>query len=151
MAKKYWKNRKTMQIKVKVTGLQELIENNKKAINALRRGIFTEALAKKIKRRAKYRAPRKTGKMIRRIDYKMVNPNLVKFICDAVNDQGVAYPAILEFGLSRFIPIGSAESPRIILSGNGKTAYLPFYRWAIHITLIEKDKIFKKTILKYYK
>lgn len=140
-----------MQIRVKVTGLQELIANNKRAIKALRRGIFTKALADKIKRRAKYVAPRKTGKLVRRIDYIMKGPNEVTFTCDAVNEQGVAYPEILEFGLSRYIPIGTAKSPRIILSGNGKTAYLPFYRWAIYTTLLEKDKVFKKTVLKYYK
>lgn len=140
-----------MQITVKVTGLRELIGANKKAIRALEKGVFAKELAERIKRRAKYRAPRKTGKLVRRIDYKMKGPNIVTFTCDAVNEQGVSYPDILEFGLSRFIPIGSIESPRVILSGSGKTAYLPFYRWAIHMTLKEKDKIVKKTILKYYK
>ena len=34
-----------LQIRVKVTGLQELIQNNKKVIAALRKGIFTKELA----------------------------------------------------------------------------------------------------------
>lgn len=140
-----------LRIRTKVTGLREFIAANEKVAKELDRGTFEKAVGKKTKRRAKYRAPRKTGKLVRRIDYKMTGPNSLVITCDAVNEDGVSYPEILEFGLSRFIPIGRPDSPRIIVSGNNKTAFLPFMQWALWRTLVEKDKIFKKEILKHYK
>lgn len=138
-------------IQIKVTGLKEFIAKNELTIKKLEKGAFTHAMGKKIKRRAKYRAPRKSGKLVRQIDYKVTSYTELTLTCDAVNKDGVAYPAILEFGLSRFIPIGNPESPRIITSGNNKTAFLPFMRWALWRTLKEKDRILKKTIINHYK
>jgi len=138
-------------IRTRVTGLKELIAINERVMREFDNGTFTKAIAKKTKNRAKYRAPRKSGKLIRRINYKMEGPNSFTLTCDAVNEQGIAYPEILEFGLSRYIPIGRPDSPRIIVSGGGKIAFLPFLRWALWRTLLEKDKIFKKEIMKHYK
>ena len=135
--------------RVRISGLKEFVALNEKLIKDLEKGIFGEALAKKMKSRAKYVAPRKSGKLVRRIDYKMQGSNFT-LTCDAVNEKGEAYPGILEFG-SRFIKIGKPDSPRIITSGSNKTAYLPFMRWAVWRTLQEKDKIFKKVMLKNYK
>jgi len=140
-----------ISIKARVRGLREFMETNEKVIRELDKGTFTEAIAKKSKNRAKYRGPRKSGKLVRRIDYVMNGPDSFTLTCDAVNEQGVAYPEILERGLSRFIPIGTPESPRIITSGGGKTAFLPFMSWALQKTLMEADKVFKKEVLKYYK
>ena len=140
-----------ISLKIKHTGLKEFIEANNKAIAALDNGDFTEEIAKKSKNRAKYRAPRKSGKLISGIDYKMQGANSFSLECDTVNEQGVSYPEILELGLSRFIPIGTPENPRTIISSSGKIAFLPYMRWAIWRTLQEIDQIFKEKILKYYK
>jgi len=140
-----------IQIKVKTRGLLEFIEANKKVIAALERGDFTLEFAKTCENRAKYRAPRKTGKLIKGIRYKIDSAYSFTLSCSAVNKQGVEYPEILEFGLSRYIPIGEPNSPRVITSGGGKAAYLPFMRWAIWRTTQEAEIIFKKKILKYYK
>ncbi len=139
-----------MQVQIKIRGLKELIAKNKKLIKDLKRGKFNEALAKKIKNRAKYRAPRKTGNLIRGIHYKLSGSSII-IMCNVTNEQGVAYPEILEFGLSRYIPIGTPESPRAISSGGGKTAFMPYIRWAIWRTLKERDKIFRQTMLKQYR
>lgn len=137
-------------IRTKVTGLREFIAANEKVIKDLNDGRFEKRVAEKTKNRAKYRAPRKTGKLIKGIDYKMGKNSFV-ITCDVTNERGEDYPSILEFGLSRFIPIGRPESPRAILSGGGKTAFLPFMRWALWRTLTEADKIFVKEIMRHYK
>lgn len=134
-----------------MTGAHEWIAANNRAIKALSKGDFTEAVAKKTKNRAKYRGPRKTGKLIKGIDYVMEGPDGFKITCNVTNEEGVDYPSILEYGLSRYIPIGSAKSPRIIISGNSKTAFLPFIQWAAHRTVMESEKIFKKEVLKFYR
>lgn len=139
-----------MQVQVNFRGLKEFIAKNEKLIKELEKGKFSEVLAKKITNRAKYRAPRKSGKMIRSINYKLKGTNIT-ITCTARNEKGVPYPEILEEGLSKFIPIGTARSPRIIVSGGGKTAFLPFIKWAVVKTLDEKEKLFRQTMLKRYK
>lgn len=122
-----------------------------RVIAALDRGELTKEIAKTTENRAEYRAPRKTGKLISRIKHKMTSPNSFTLECDATNEKGTAYPEILEFGLSRFIKIGTPENPRVITSSSGKTAFLPFMRWAIWRTLQDVDKLFKEKILRFYK
>lgn len=145
-------------IKVRVKGLKEFIRATDNVIKALDSGVFTERIRLKTKRRAKYVAPRKTGDLVRSIDAVKVSQHSFKLISDARSADGTDYGAILELGLSRFIPIGTPSQPRIIRSphsrGTGKgrkRAYLPFLRWALWRTLQEKDTIFKQEVLKYYK
>jgi len=140
-----------ISIKVRSKGLAEFIAANEQAIKAIDNGDFTTEFAKTTVRRAKYRGPRKTGRLIRGIRYKMNGPFSFTLECSAQNEAGEDYPAILEFGLSRYIKIGTPESPRVIESGGGKTAYLPFMRWAIWRTTQEAKRIMKKTITKHYK
>jgi len=138
-----------INLRIRVTGLQSFINATNRAIAALDEGAFIEVIAKKCKNRAKYRAPRKTGRLIASIDYKLRKDSFT-LSCDAVNEYGEAYPEILEFGLSKYIPIGTPEHPRVYKSSSGKTAHLPFMQWAIWRTLQEIDKIMKETVLKYY-
>lgn len=138
-----------MQLQIRIRGLKELIQKNKKLIADLEAGVFSDALGIKIVNRAKYVAPRKSGKLIRGIDYKLSGSNII-IMCPVTNEQGVAYPEILEFGLSRFIPIGTPENPRVITSSSGKRAFLPYIRWAVWRTMRERDKLFKEVMLKQY-
>jgi len=144
-----------LQITIRTKGIQELIAKNEKAMKAIEKGEFTDALQKKIVRRAKYRAPRDKGKLVAAIKGKKVNAYAFKIICDAVNKRGQPYPQFLELG-TRFIKVGKPETPRVIKSpyrskgGSGKTAYLPFIQWAVWRTLQEAPKIFKDKILKFY-
>ena len=138
-----------INLRIRVTGLQEFINATNRAIAALDEGVFIEEIAKKCKRRAKYRGPRDTGKLVASIDYKLKKDGFV-LTCEAINDYGVEYSEILEFGLSKYIPIGSPEHPRVYKSASGKTAHLPFMQWAIWRTLQDIDKIMKETVLKYY-
>jgi hypothetical protein len=138
-----------MQIQIRINGLKELIQKNKKLIKDLESNVFNEAFAIKVTNRAKYVAPRKTGKLIRGIHYKLSGSNII-ILCPVKNEQGVAYPEILEFGLNRFIPIGTPENPRIYTSSSGKRAFLPYIRWAVWRTLRERDKLFKEVMLKQY-
>lgn len=140
-----------INLQFRITGLDSFIDATEKAIVALESGNFVEAIAKKCKFRAKYVAPRKTGRLVASIDYMMKGSGEFALICDAVNEYGVPYPEILEFGLSRYIPIGTTESPRVYKSSSGKTAYLPYMRWAVWRTLQEIDNILQQEVLKYYK
>ena len=133
----------------RIKGLNELIQKNKKLIKDLEAGVFNDAFATKVKNRAKYVAPRKTGKLIRGIDYKLSGSSII-IMCPVTNEQGVAYPEILEFGLNRFIPVGTPENPRIFTSSSGKRAFLPYIRWAVWRTLRERDKLFREIMLKKY-
>jgi hypothetical protein len=140
-------------IKTRVKGLKEFIAKNNSAIGALERGDFTEALKDKTVNRAKYRAPNKSGKLVKSIKGKTNSSYSFTITCDAVNEKGESYPEFLEFG-TRYIAIGTPEAPRVIHSpykgGSQKTAHLPFLRWSLWVTLNERNVIFKKTILKYY-
>jgi len=139
-----------VSIKVRTKGLQEFIASNEKVMKALDDGTFTDALIKKIVRRAKYRGPRKSGKLVGGIRGVKTGKHSFKIICDVVNKYGDPYPLFLETG-TRFIPIGTPENPRVIKSSSGKTAFLPFMSWAAWRTLQEAQKIFKDKILKLYK
>lgn len=140
-------------IKARAKGLQQFISKNNNAIQALERGDFTDALKDRAVNRAKYRAPNKSGKLVKSIKGKRNNNYSFTITCDAVNAKGESYPEFLEFG-TRFIYVGTPEAPRVIQSpykgGSQKTAHLPFLRWSLWMTLNESNSIFKKTILKYY-
>ena len=138
-----------VSIRVKTKGLAEFIGSNKQVIKALEDGTFSDAIAKKVVRRAKYRGPRKKGKLVRGIRSIRIK-NGFKLICDVVNERGDPYPAFLEHG-TRFIRIGTPENPRAIKSSSGKLAFLPYMSWAVWRTLQEAQKIFKDKIIKLYK
>ena len=144
-----------VSITVRTKGFLEIINANKQIVKALERGDFTEAIAKKVVRRAKYRGPRNKGKLVRSIKSKKIKGGF-KLICDAINERGDPYPEFLEHG-TRFIRIGTPENPRIIKSPygskgtSGKTAFLPFMSWAIWRTMQEAQKILDNTIKKFYK
>jgi len=140
-----------LKITTKVTGLQEFIKANQKFISAFESGELIKEIAEYAEDRAKYRAPRKTGTLIKHIKFKINGPYSFTLECDATNESGESYPYILEFGLNRFIPIGTPENPRAISSGGGKTAYLPFMRWAVWRAIQEVNKIMKNKINKIYK
>ena len=141
-------------IRVRVAGLNEFIAKTDSAIAALERGDLTEEIRKKTERRAKYRAPRKKGTLVRATRAIRTGKDSFTLLCDVENKYGDKYAGYLEDG-TRFIKIGTAKSPRVIKSpygkGSGKTAHLPFLSWALWRTLTEADKIFKDKILKYYK
>jgi len=136
-------------LKVRTKGLQQFITKTENVIKALEDGILTNEIEKKIVRRAKYRAPRKKGHLVRGIRSQKTGKHSFKIICDVTNDKGEPYPAFLEYG-TRFIKIGTPENPRTIKSSSGKTAFLPYISWAAWRTLQEVPKIFKDKILKYY-
>lgn len=136
-------------IKIKTKGLQKFISNNSNVIKALEDGVLTEAIEKKVVRRAKYRAPRKKGTLIRGIHSKKTGKFIFTLVCDVTNKRGDPYPAFLEYG-TRFIRTGTAEHPRVIKSSSGKTAFLPFMSWAAWKTLQEIPKLFRDKILKFY-
>lgn len=136
-------------LKVRTKGLQQLISKTERVIKALEEGILTDAIEKKVVRRAKYRAPRKKGHLVRGIRSQKTGKHSFKIICDVTNKDGEPYPAFLEYG-TRFIRVGTAESPRVIRSSSGKTAFLPYMSWAAWRTLQEVPKIFRDKILKYY-
>lgn len=136
-------------LKVRTKGLQQFISKTEKVIQALEEGVLTNAIEKKIVRRAKYRAPRKKGTLVRGIRSQRTGKHSFKIICDVTNKNGEPYPAFLEYG-TRFIKVGTPKSPRVIRSTSGKTAFLPFMSWAAWRTLQEVPKIFKDKILKYY-
>ena len=139
-----------VQITVKTKGLQQLIEKNERAIKALESGELTDAIQAKVVNRAKYRAPHKSGKLIRGIRGVKLNKFSFKIICDVTNKKGEPYPAFLEYG-TRYIAVGTPESPRPIKSSSGKTAFLPYISWAIWRTSQEVPKIFREKILRFYK
>ena len=136
-------------VKVRTKGLQQFISKTEKVIQALEEGILTDAIEKKIVRRAKYRAPRKKGTLVRGIRSQKTGKHSFKIICDVTNKRGEPYPAFLEYG-TRFIRVGTPESPRTIKSSSGKTAFLPYMSWAAWRTLQEVPKLFKDKILKFY-
>ncbi len=139
-----------IQIKFETIGLTEFINKNNKLINALENGDFNKVLADYAEKRAKYRAPRKRGILIKGI--KTIVEGAEGFIleCRAENKKGESYPEYLEEG-TKYIKVGSAKNPRVIKSGGGKLAYLPFLKWALWRTTKEANKIFNKMINKYYK
>lgn len=139
-----------LQIKVKVNGIKELIEKNNKVIKAIDNGEFEEEVMKRVVNRAKYRAPRKKGLLVQRIKGIKISNRSFRVICDAVNKYGVPYPEFLEHG-TRYIKVGTKESPRVIRSSSGKTAFLPFLAWSVWRTQQELQKIFRDKIIKKYK
>ena len=136
-------------LKIRTRGLQSLISKTERVIKALEAGVLTDAIEKKVVRRAKYRAPRKTGNLVRSIHSQKTGRYSFKVVCDAENEKGEPYPEFLEYG-TRYIRVGTTENPRIIKSSSGKTAFLPFVSWAAWKTLQEVPKIFNDKILKYY-
>ena len=140
---------KMATVKVRTKGLQQHISKTENVIKALEEGVLTDAIEKKVVRRAKYRAPRKKGTLVRGIHSKKTGKHSFKVICDVVNKRGEPYPAFLEYG-TRFIRTGTTEHPRAIRSSSGKTAFLPYMSWAAWRTLQEVPKIFKDKILKFY-
>jgi len=137
-------------LKVRTKGLQEFISKNERVMKALDEGVLTDALLKKVVRRAKYRGPRKKGKLVAGIQGKKTGKHSFKVTCNVVNEKGEPYPEFLEYG-TRFIKIGTPERPRVIKSSSGKTAHLPFISWAAWKTLQEVPKIFRDKILKLYR
>jgi len=136
-------------LNVRTKGLQQFISKTDKVIKALESGVLTDEIMKKTVRRAKYRAPRKRGHLVRGINGKKTGKHSFKIVCDVTNKSGEPYPAFLEYG-TRFIRVGTPENPRAIKSSSGKTAFLPYISWAAWRTLQEVPKIFKDKILKYY-
>jgi len=136
-------------LKVRSKGLQRFISKNNRVIKALEDGILTDAILKKTVRRAKYRAPRDKGDLVRGIHGQKTGKHSFKIICDVTNKSGENYPAFLEHG-TRFIRVGTPKRPRVIRSSSGKTAFLPYISWAAWRTLQEVPKIFRDKILKYY-
>lgn len=136
-------------LRVQTKGLQQLISKTENVIKALDSGILTDAIEKKVVRRAKYRGPRKKGHLVRGIRGQKTGKHSFKIICDVTNDKGEPYPEFLEYG-TRFIKVGTPENPRVIKSSSGKTAFLPYISWAAWRTLQEVPKIFKDKILKYW-
>ena len=139
-----------IQIKFKALGLTEFVAKNNKLIAALENGDFTKALADYAENRAKHRAPRKTGTLIKGI--RVIIEGAEGFIleCRAENKRGESYPEYLEGG-TKYIRVGSAKNPRAIKSGGGKLAYLPFLKWALWRTTQQANKIFNRMINKYYR
>lgn len=133
-----------IKIGVRVTGLKELINSNEKAMKTIDKGTLEERIINKIIRRAKYRAPRKTGDLVRSIHAYQLSSNKWFVICD------VPYAAHLEFG-TRYIKIGSEQAPRVIVSSSGKTAFLPFIRPAIWKTEKEIPAILTELLKNIYK
>lgn len=136
-------------LKVQTKGLQQLIAKNQKVIEAIESGTLTDEIQKRTVNRAKYRAPRKKGTLVRSIHAVKTGKHSFKLICDATNKKGEPYPEFLEYG-TRFIKVGKPSSPRMIKSSSGKTAFLPYMSWAVWRTLQEVPKIFRDKILKYY-
>jgi len=136
-------------ITIKTKGLLQFITKTENVIKALESGAFTNELMKKTVRRAKYRAPRKKGHLVRGIHGEKIGKHGFRIVCDVTNDKGEPYPAFLEFG-TRFIRVGTSKSPRVIRSSSGKTAFLPYISWAAWRTLQEAPKVFKNKVLKYY-
>jgi len=137
-------------IKVRTSGLKRIIDINKQVIRDIDNGEFEKEVQKKVINRAKYRAPRKSGALVRGIKSKGRSKKSFTVVCDTVNAKGEPYPVFLEYG-TRYIKIGTASSPRVIKSSSGKTAFLPFMAWAVWRTMQELDKIFRDKILKKYK
>lgn len=138
-----------LTLKVRTRGLQQFISHNEKVIKALEEGVLTDAIQKKVVRRAKYRAPRKKGTLVRGIHAQKTGKHSFKIICNVTNKKGEPYPVFLEHG-TRYIRVGTPESPRRIKSSSGKTAFLPYLSWAAWRTLQEVPKVFREKILKYY-
>lgn len=136
-------------LKVRTKGLQRFISKTERVIKALDEGILTDEILKRTVRRAKYRAPRKKGHLVRGIRGQKTGKHSFKIICNVTNKRNEPYPAFLEHG-TRFIRVGTPKSPRVIRSSSGKTAFLPYISWAAQRTLQEVSKIFKDKILKYY-
>lgn len=138
-----------LTLKVRTKGLQQFTSKTESVIKALSDGVLTNAIQKKVVRRAKYRAPRKKGTLVRGIRAQKTGKHSFKIICDVTNEKGEPYPVFLEGG-TRYIRVGTPESPRIIKSSSGKTAFLPYMSWAAWRTLQEVQKLFKDKILKFY-
>lgn len=138
-----------LTLKVRTKGLQQFTSKTESVIKALSDGVLTNAIQKKVARRAKYRAPRKKGTLVRGIRAQKTGKHSFKIICDVTNEKGEPYPVFLEGG-TRYIRVGTPESPRIIKSSSGKTAFLPYMSWAAWRTLQEVQKLFKDKILKFY-
>lgn len=136
-----------MNIKIRVTGIDDIVRKNKQVMKLMEKGDFEEEVGKRVVNRAKYRAPRKSGKLVRGIHVKKTGKNTISVVCDTVNENGVPYPVFLEYG-TRYIPIGTPEAPRAIRSSSGKTAFMPYLRWSVVRTNKELGKIFKEIILK---
>lgn len=134
---------------VNVTGLQDMINANKKAIGVLDKGTLLDEVGKMIVRGARYVAPRKKGILQAFIRFKKISSEVIQIICDAKNAKGEPYPDFLEFG-TRYIPIGTPERPRRYKSSSGKTASLPYLQSAILKAQKKIPKLFEKLVMKYY-
>jgi hypothetical protein len=126
---------------VTVGGLKELIDANNALISELEKQTVLERLMTSIVNLAKSFAPIKTGALIRSIDWEKAEEGFAI--------SAIWYAEYLEFGIR--IPVGDAVDPREIISGGGKTAYLPFIRPAIYQVTQNIDKELNKLIEEIYK
>lgn len=138
-----------LTVRVRLKGINELIAKNTKVIKAIESGEVTDAVMKKMVRRAKYRGPRDKGHLVRGIRGKKTGKHSFKITCDVENEQGENYPEFLEHG-TRFIKVGTESNPKRYKSTSGKTAFRPYISWAKWKTLQEISKIFKERVLKFY-
>jgi hypothetical protein len=120
---------------ITVSGIRELIAMNNALISELEEQTILEKMMDDIVNKAKELAPIKTGALISSLKW--------------VKEEGkyaiaaIYYALFVEFGTCN-IAVGDTESPRVIESGGGKTAYLPFIRPAVwHEIKNAKDTIQK--------
>jgi len=139
-----------IRIRATISGMDTMIAANQAMLKALDRGDLIKLLAEKAKNLAKYYAPFKTGHLINRIEAKIINQYAFELSCDAENEKGEPYPKFLEEG-TKHIKVGTPENPRQITSGGGKTAYLPFLKWAIWKAQQDIDKEVEKIFKNTYK
>jgi len=124
-----------------VSGLRELMEMNNALISELEKQTVLERVMDNIVERAKELAPIKTGALIDSIKWAKTE--------NAFAIMAIYYTEFLEFGIR--IPVGDTDAPRSIISGGGKTSYLPFIRPAIYQSFQNINNELKKLLEEIYK
>jgi len=126
---------------ITVNGLRELIAMNNALISKLKEQTILENIMDSIVEKAKELAPIKTGALIDSLKWAKTE--------SAFAIMAIYYAEFLEFGIR--IPVGDTDAPRSIISGGGKTAYLPFIRPAIYQSFQNINAELKKLLEEIYK
>jgi len=126
---------------ITVSGFKELIAMNNTLISKLEEQTILENIMDSIVEKAKELAPIKTGALIDSLKWAKIE--------DAFAIMAIYYAEFLEFGIR--IPVGDTDAPRSIISGGGKTAYLPFIRPSIYQSFQNINNELKNLLDEIYK
>jgi hypothetical protein len=112
-------------LKLRATGINELIAANNKLMKRLEENKDFEHMLDKIVEKARNNCPvGLTGDLMKAIRWEKIGKGQYVIICD------IPYARWIEYG-TRYFPVGKVTSPRGYKSSSGKMASVPFLRSAI--------------------